>query len=61
MVTKKQAVAKKRGKVKVGKLNLKKETVKDLTGDQQRRVKGAYGQELKGAVSLRACDSYTCL
>jgi hypothetical protein len=39
MVTKSKA-AQKRGKVRVGKLKLKKETVKDLTGDERKQVKG---------------------
>lgn len=29
-----------KGKVKVGKLNLNKETVKDLTGSEEKRIKG---------------------
>ena len=39
MVTKNKT-GEKRGKVKVGKLKLKKETVKDLTASQQRKIKG---------------------
>ncbi|PYS92924.1 MAG: hypothetical protein DMF64_07285 [Acidobacteria bacterium] len=30
----------KKGKVKVGKLKLNKETIKDLTGNEARRIKG---------------------
>jgi hypothetical protein len=42
MVTKSKAASKgqKKGPVNVGKLNLKKETVKDLSGDEARRIKG---------------------
>jgi hypothetical protein len=48
MVTKskKQVAGGKEGKknrVKVGKLKLNRETVKDLTGDEARRVKGGVG------------------
>jgi hypothetical protein len=39
MTTKKEA-GEKKGKVKVGKLNLNKETVKELTGSQAKRVQG---------------------
>jgi hypothetical protein len=38
MVTTKKDKTK--GKVKVGKLNLNKETVKDLTGGEEKRIKG---------------------
>ena len=40
MVTKSRAAGAKRGKVKVGKLKLKKETVKELTGSEKKGVKG---------------------
>ena len=39
MVTKSKTVAGK-GKVKVGKLKVNKETVKDLTADEKKQVKG---------------------
>jgi hypothetical protein len=39
MVTKSTARQKK-GRVKVGKLKLNKETVKNLTGSQKKRIKG---------------------
>ena len=39
MVTKSKA-AQNRGKVKVGKLKLNKETVKDLSGSERKKVKG---------------------
>jgi hypothetical protein len=39
MTTKKET-GEKKGKVKVGKLNLNKETVKELTGSQAKRVQG---------------------
>ena len=39
-------VAKKKGKaqVKVGKLNLKRETVKDLSGKEKKKVKGGVAE-----------------
>ena len=41
MVTKsKSAGAMKKGKVKVGKLKLNRETVKDLTGSKKKQIKG---------------------
>lgn len=39
MVTKTKT-GKKKGKVKVGKLKVNKETVKDLTGNQQKEIRG---------------------
>ena len=36
----KNKTGEKRGKVEVGKLKLKKETVKDLTSSQQKEIKG---------------------
>ena len=39
MVTKSQS-AQKRGKVKVGRLKLNRETVKDLSGSERKKVKG---------------------
>jgi hypothetical protein len=44
MVTKKQNSGKKKGKTKV--LKLKKESVKNLTSDEARRVKGGRRQSL---------------
>jgi hypothetical protein len=40
MVTKKQTTAKKRGKVKVGKLKLNKETIRNLKADEGKKVRG---------------------
>ena len=40
MVTKSKA-GQKKGRVKVGKLKLNKETVKDLTASEKKKVKGA--------------------
>jgi hypothetical protein len=41
MVTKsKQTAAKKKGSVKVGKLKLKKETVRELSSRQEKQIKG---------------------
>jgi len=42
MTTKKET-GEKKGKVKVGKLNLNKETVKELTSSQAKRVQGGVG------------------
>jgi hypothetical protein len=42
MVTKNKT-GEKRGKVKVGKLKLNKETVKDLSAEEQKKVKGGLG------------------
>ena len=41
MAEKKTKTTQKKRKVKVGKLVLNKESVKDLTGSQGRRIKGA--------------------
>ena len=47
MVTKsRNAGAKKKGKVKVGKLKLNKETVKDLSAKAQQKVKGGLAPTL---------------
>jgi hypothetical protein len=43
MVTKNQATAKKRGKIKVGKLKVNKETVKDLSKQEGRGIKAGLG------------------
>ena len=40
MVTKSKKTGTKKGRVKVGKLKLNKETVKDLTGGEGKRIKG---------------------
>ncbi len=54
MVTKpKKAGGTKKGRVKVGKLKLNKETVKDLSASQQKQVKGG----LRAAWSRNACHS----
>ena len=39
MVTRSKNVGAKKGRVKVGKLKLNTETVKDLSGDRQKKVK----------------------
>ena len=51
MVTKNKA-GQKKSKVKVGKLKLNKETVKDLTDAERKTIKGALPQQpgLKGSV-----------
>ncbi len=40
MVTKSKKTGAKKGRVKVGKLKLNKETVKDLTGSEGKKIKG---------------------
>ena len=40
MVTKSKKTGPGKGKIKVGKLNLDKETVKDLTSSKKRQIKG---------------------
>ena len=40
MVTKSKKMGSAKGRTKVGKLNLAKETVKDLTGSKKRQIKG---------------------
>jgi hypothetical protein len=40
LVTKSKKAGTKKGRVKVGKLKLNKETVKDLTGGEGKRIKG---------------------
>ena len=43
MVTKSQGKSAKKGKVKVGKLKLKKETVKNLSAADKKEVRGGLG------------------
>ena len=64
MVTKTKA-AQKKGKVKVGRLEVNKETVKDLTNSEEKKVKGGIfpisisacwcTATLDGGVSCRNC------
>ena len=57
MVTKsRNAGAKKKGKVNVGKLKLNKETVKDLSAEQQKKVKGG----LAAGTYTITCPSVWC-
>ncbi|HEV2764437.1 MAG TPA: hypothetical protein VGV38_15770 [Pyrinomonadaceae bacterium] len=42
--------ADKKGRVRLGKLELNRETVRDLTGDEQRRIKGG-PNTVSGAVA----------
>ncbi len=42
MVTRSKKAGAKKGRVKVGKLKLNKETVKDLSGDRQKKIKGGF-------------------
>ena len=56
MVTKKKSTGKQkaiRGRVKVGKLQLNKETIKDLTGSQRKQIKG--GAKRRGSDPNTAC------
>jgi hypothetical protein len=55
MVTKSKAASKapKKSRVKAGKLKLNKETLKDLTGDEARRIKGGAMGTIVG--TSRAC------
>ncbi len=46
MVTKPNAGPKQKGKTKVGKLKLNKETVKDLSAEEKKKVKGGLGPTL---------------
>lgn len=50
MVTKNKS-AQKKAKVKVGKLNVKKETVKHLAGEELRKVRGGHPSNSKGCNS----------
>ena len=49
MVTKTKT-GEKKGKVKVGKLKVNKETVKELSGIEEKQVKGA-----RGPISISSC------
>ncbi len=63
MVTKsKVKTAKKQGKVKVGKLKLNRETVKDLTDTESKKLRGgARPQQASADSCAPTCDgSYTC-
>lgn|GEM_PF-3568693 len=62
MVTKKQTSNDKAGKknrVRIGKLKLNKETVKDLTSDEAQRVKGGLSEACYDGV--RAATAVTCV
>ena len=61
MVTKskKQSTGEKKGRVKVRKLRLNKETVKNLTGSQARAVKGGLGVGVTGACTA-TCQPTAC-
>lgn len=59
MVVKKKSTSEQgelKGKVKVGKLKLNRETVKDLTSEQQKRVKGG----LLGNASTSCSVNFKC-
>jgi len=63
MVTRsRNSATKKKSTVKVGKLKVNKETVKDLSGAEKKKVKGGLRPRQASAVSCApTCDgSYTC-
>ena len=62
MVTKKKSTneKEKRGRVKVGKLSLSRETIKDLSPDEKRRVKGGADDTYKCLVATVVCTIFTC-
>lgn len=58
MVTKNQTAAKKRGKIKVGELKLNKETVRDLSKQERKDIKGgqlSLSRAADGCVSVFTC------
>jgi len=53
---------KKKGRVKVGKLKLNKETIKDLTDSEQKRAKGGIrAVDEDHSKPVENCLSYTCV
>ncbi len=65
MVTKKKSPSTKsakKGRVKIGKLKLSKETIKDLTDKNQSRVKGGARPRINGstACTLGYCQGPNC-
>lgn len=69
MVTKSKTTGgQKKGRVKVGKLKLNKETVKDLTGGKQKQIKGGILRNLTTdyrcipilSVVDNTCSPHTC-
>jgi hypothetical protein len=54
MVTKSKA-GQKKGKVKVGKMNLKKETVKDLTPGEKKQIRGGVCAQVGKGSLTGAC------
>ncbi len=58
MVTKKRTkVSQKKARVKVGKLKLNKETIRNLTGGQQKEIKG--GRIINNPSAICSGDVYT--
>ncbi len=58
MVTKKKSTGEKeekKGRVKVGKLKLNRETVTDLTGGEQKKIKGGAGGRDYQTKALVSC------
>ncbi len=61
MVSKKKDTNDEQAKVKLGKLNLNKETVKDLGNADTKKVKGGLRREASAQSCAPTCDgSYTC-
>ena len=63
MVTKsKKSSIAKRGRVKVGKLKLNKETVKDLTGKEKKQIKAGVRNEILSlpVICCRTFPEFTC-
>ena len=64
MVTKKKGMSEReetKGKVKLGKLNLNKETVKDLADAESKKVQGGLRRQASAQSCAPTCDgSYTC-
>lgn len=59
MVTKSKKSGTKKGRVKVGKLSLNKETVKNLSAGEKRRVKGGVG--VATGLCLGTGDTSKCM
>jgi hypothetical protein len=64
MVTKRKGISEReetKGKVKVGKLNLNKETLKDLADADAKKVRGGLKRQASANSCAPTCDgSYTC-
>jgi len=63
MATKKEGASNKKSRVKVGKLQLDKETVKDLTGKETKNIKGGFLESFLGCppeTQGATCGRATC-